>query len=58
MISVDVKLDIVEDLVARLFDSKKEELYILDKEGRVVYTSGDSKVGEILTEAWAQNIAM
>lgn len=58
IISVDVKLDIVENLVARLFDSKKEELYILDKEGRVVYTSGDSKVGEILTEAWAQNIAM
>ncbi|MNJ41424.1 putative sensor-like histidine kinase [compost metagenome] len=58
MISVDIELDIVENLVARLFDSKKEELYILDKEGRVVYSSEDSLVGGVLNEPWAHQIVM
>ncbi|WP_167577608.1 sensor histidine kinase [Ammoniphilus sp. YIM 78166] len=56
MISVDIKLDVIKKLVTRLFDSEKEEFYILDNKGAVIYSSDESKIGDTLNEPWVDKI--
>lgn len=56
VISVDIKLDVIEELVTRLFDSEKEEFYILDNKGAVIYSSDESKIGDTLNEPWVDKI--
>lgn len=57
MISVDIRIDAIRKLMGRLVVQDKEDLFILDQEGTVIYATDDpERIGRRLEETWVQQI--
>ncbi|MFE5318681.1 sensor histidine kinase [Paenibacillus sp. NPDC056579] len=52
ILSIDFSIDVIASISKQLYTLGEEELYILDKEGTVVYGSDPSLWGKVLNEDW------
>ncbi len=55
-LSIDVKLDALRRLSAELYKKDRDEFYILDRSGIVVFSSDDSFIGQHLHEPWIEQL--
>ncbi|NIK79458.1 two-component system sensor histidine kinase YesM [Paenibacillus castaneae] len=51
-LSIDVKLSLLTDIVDQLYDSKDENLYIVDDNGYIVFSNEDQQLGKPLHASW------
>ncbi|MFD0711405.1 sensor histidine kinase [Paenibacillus sp. GCM10027626] len=57
MLSIDVKVEALRKLSAQLYEQGKEQFYIADKNGTIVYASDEAQIGEPLNEPWFSKIS-
>ncbi len=55
-LSIDVRLDRIKEIFDRIYDQKREHLYVLDEDGKVFYSSNEKRIGEKLTNSWYKEI--
>lgn len=55
-LSIDFNIDAIRSISDQLYTSGEEELYILDKEGTVVYGPDPAKWGQTLNEDWVRHL--
>lgn len=55
-LSVDVKMDALRKLSSELYEEGRDEFYILDRSGIVMFASDDSLIGKPLQELWAEQL--
>jgi len=55
-LSIDVNLDALRRLSAELYKEDRDEFYILDRSGIVVFSSDDSLNGQRLHEPWIEQL--
>ena len=53
MLSIDLTLDEISSLGNQLYNHDHEKLFLLDRNGIVIYASDLSRIGETLAEEWA-----
>ncbi|WP_217559478.1 sensor histidine kinase [Paenibacillus sp. GbtcB18] len=51
-LSIDIKLEAIQDIADQLFNKQHERLYLLDQSGMVVYSGDGSLIGKPLSDAW------
>lgn len=51
-LSIDVKLSALFGIINQLYDKSKENLYIIDAEGNLVYTEDETLLGKPLQDDW------
>ncbi|GKS09589.1 histidine kinase [Paenibacillus chitinolyticus] len=51
-LSIDIKLEAIQDIADQLFNKQHERLYLLDQSGMVVYSGDSSLIGKPLSDAW------
>ncbi|WP_141500602.1 cache domain-containing sensor histidine kinase [Paenibacillus luteus] len=51
-LSIDVKLQVLEDLNRQLYDSGPENFYIMDAEGHIVLSSTPDEIGTAVQPSW------
>ena len=56
LVSIDIKMDKLSSICTQLYTQGKEELYILDHDGTVVYSPQRQQVGKKLAAGWVQQI--
>ncbi|WP_337100820.1 cache domain-containing sensor histidine kinase [Paenibacillus sp. YIM B09110] len=55
-LSIDVRLTVLEDLNRQLYDSGKEDFYIVDMKGQIVLASNQEEIGGKLDHAWMDSV--
>ncbi|MFE6799622.1 cache domain-containing sensor histidine kinase [Paenibacillus chitinolyticus] len=55
-LSIDIKLEAIQDIADQLFNKQHERLYLLDQSGMVVYSGDGSLIGKPLSDAWTDPI--
>ncbi|MFD0693553.1 sensor histidine kinase [Paenibacillus sp. GCM10027628] len=55
-LAIDVKLDALRSLASQMYNQKKEDLFILDEHGSVLYASDEKLGGNQLEEGWVEQI--
>lgn len=55
-LSIDVKLDPIQRIFDRIYDKKREHLYVLDEYGNVFYSSNKDLIGKKLNKSWYSHI--
>ncbi|WP_197479926.1 cache domain-containing sensor histidine kinase [Paenibacillus swuensis] len=55
-LSIDVKLDVIRSISEQLYTRGKEDLYILDHEGYVIYAGDEKWTGKHLNDEWAKDL--
>jgi two-component system sensor histidine kinase YesM len=56
-LSIDIKLDGIRNICSQLYENGKEELYLLDRDGTVIYASDENLIGKALNEPWSTNLS-
>ncbi|WP_240413932.1 cache domain-containing sensor histidine kinase [Paenibacillus periandrae] len=56
LLSIDVKLEALSKLTAQLYEKNKEDLYILDETGAIIYVGNETYLGSAPTEAWIKQL--
>ncbi|EGL15433.1 MULTISPECIES: histidine kinase [unclassified Paenibacillus] len=51
-LSIDIKLEAIQDIADQLFNKQHERLYLLDQSGMVVYSGDSALIGKPLSDAW------
>jgi len=52
--SIDFKLDSVKSMSDLLYSKNSEDIYLIDNNSKVVYSSNEDIIGTLLTDEWAQ----
>ncbi|WP_028544755.1 sensor histidine kinase [Paenibacillus taiwanensis] len=52
MLSIDVKLDAISEISEQLYVRDKEQLYIVDEDGYIVYSDNRERLGKKVQEPW------
>jgi two-component system sensor histidine kinase YesM len=55
-LSIDVRLTVLEDLNRQLYDSGKEDFYIVDMKGQIVLASNQEEIGGKIDHAWMDSV--
>ncbi|MDB5054655.1 MAG: hypothetical protein JWM44_2705 [Bacilli bacterium] len=55
-ISIDVKLDAIRELCDQLYQHDKEDLYLLDENGIIIYANNADLIGSNLQQAWISQV--
>lgn len=56
LVSIDVKLDALRKLSASLYEEGKEQLYIIDRSGTVIFDAEGTSSGQMMNEEWMKDI--
>ncbi|MFB9276707.1 cache domain-containing sensor histidine kinase [Cohnella cellulosilytica] len=56
-LSIDIRLDGIRAIAEQLYTAGREELYIIDENGRTIYSSLDRRGGEPLRADWVDRVA-
>ncbi|MEC0247874.1 histidine kinase [Paenibacillus chitinolyticus] len=51
-LSIDIKLEAIQDIADQLFNKQHERLYLLDQSGMVVYSGDSALIGKPLSDDW------
>lgn len=54
-LSIDVQLSAITDIVEQLYNKDKENMYIIDHLGTIIYSDQDQQFGQPLRSAWYMN---
>ncbi|MFS0837109.1 cache domain-containing sensor histidine kinase [Paenibacillus sp. 1P03SA] len=55
-LSIDIKLEAIQDIADQLFNKQHERLYLLDQSGMVVYSGDSTLVGKPLSDDWTGRV--
>ncbi|WP_438351320.1 cache domain-containing sensor histidine kinase [Paenibacillus sp. FA6] len=54
-LSIDVKLSALTDIIEQLYHKERENIYIIDANGSIVYSDNTEQLGSPMTEEWYTN---
>ncbi|WP_442602536.1 cache domain-containing sensor histidine kinase [Paenibacillus sp. KN14-4R] len=55
-LSLDVRMNVINQICEQLYDKQHEQLYVLDEKGTVIYSPLPEQIGTVLSEAWVQHV--
>jgi len=55
-LSIDVRLDRIKEIFDRIYDKDREQLYVLDENGKVFYSSNEALIGKKLSNSWYSHL--
>ncbi|NEW06974.1 HAMP domain-containing protein [Paenibacillus sp. SYP-B3998] len=55
-LAIDIKLDALSKLSSQLYNKDKEDFYIIDKSGSIIFASDDAVIGQIRQDAWIKQV--
>ncbi|AJY74089.1 sensor histidine kinase [Paenibacillus beijingensis] len=55
-LSIDIKLDSFRRIDAQMNESREDEVYLLDKNGSVIYATDETQIGRTLRSSWVDSV--
>lgn len=55
-LSIDIRLDRVKEIFDRIYEKNREHLYVLDENGKVLYSSNEALIGKKLSNSWYSHL--
>ncbi|MCR8645127.1 sensor histidine kinase [Paenibacillus sp. N1-5-1-14] len=55
-LSLDVRMNVINQICEQLYAKEHEQLYVLDEQGTVIYSPNPEQVGKVLDESWVQHV--